>query len=700
MSQIKKKYIADKAIDGSKILLLNNESLKALNASGVEQSILKFSSSDALEFSVLPEFSADPTSGNQLTRKSYVDNKVSTEQSRAESAESLLAGRLDVVEGSESTSGSIAKALKDAKDYTDAEVAQEVSDRQAAVSAEETRAMAAEESLSDRLDVIEGADNVVGSVSKALKDAKDYADQKISDLVNGAPGILDTLKELSDALGGDANFAATIAGQMTSIDSRLDTIEGDATVSGSIQKALQDAKDYADSVSGNSGAQVQGNLDQEILDRQAGDNALDARLDVLEGADSVEGSVAKAEKDAKDYADSLMSVEQSARESADSALDSRLDVIEGPESQAGSIAKSLKDSKDYTDAQIAIEQEARQDAISAEQSARENADSAMDARLDIIEGPDSQAGSIAKALKDAKDYTDAEVAAEAELREMLDNSVSNRLDIIEDETGTVEGSMYKYFMDGKSYTDQEVAAEQASRESAISAEQSARESADNALDARLDVLEGADNVEGSVAKAEKDAKDYTDQKISDLVNGAPAVLDTLKELADALGSDPNFASTIAGQISGLDSRLDTIEGDENTSGSIAKSLKDAKAYTDSEMAQEVSDRNAAIQVEQERAEAAEEALDSRVDALEAVQPRKFKVVLSSGDVSNGYIDLPMQAISGSEHVFVGPLYVHENDEYSVSVVDGKTRITFMGELASGGDTPVASGDVIYVRYMK
>lgn len=36
--------------------------------------------------------------------------------------------------------------------------------------------------------------------------------------------------------------------------------------------------------------------------------------------------------------------------------------------------------------------------------------------------------------------------------------------------------------------------------------------------------------------------------VSDLVGGAGAALDTLKELADALGSDPNFATTIAAQI--------------------------------------------------------------------------------------------------------------------------------------------------------
>lgn len=41
---------------------------------------------------------------------------------------------------------------------------------------------------------------------------------------------------------------------------------------------------------------------------------------------------------------------------------------------------------------------------------------------------------------------------------------------------------------------------------------------------------------------------YVNEKVSALVNQAPETLDTLKELSDALGNDPNFATTIAKQI--------------------------------------------------------------------------------------------------------------------------------------------------------
>lgn len=42
--------------------------------------------------------------------------------------------------------------------------------------------------------------------------------------------------------------------------------------------------------------------------------------------------------------------------------------------------------------------------------------------------------------------------------------------------------------------------------------------------------------------------DYVDTKVAGLVNSAPETLDTLKELSDALGNDPNFATTVANQI--------------------------------------------------------------------------------------------------------------------------------------------------------
>lgn len=46
----------------------------------------------------------------------------------------------------------------------------------------------------------------------------------------------------------------------------------------------------------------------------------------------------------------------------------------------------------------------------------------------------------------------------------------------------------------------------------------------------------------------KDAKSYTDTKVAGLVDSAPETLNTLNELAAALGDDPNFATTMATEL--------------------------------------------------------------------------------------------------------------------------------------------------------
>ena len=75
-----------------------------------------------------------------------------------------------------------------------------------------------------------------------------------------------------------------------------------------------------------------------------------------------------------------------------------------------------------------------------------------------------------------------------------------------------------------------------------------------ALEGHVNILRGNDTVEGSVAKALKDANIYTDGAINTLVTSGK-----VKENADAIA---------------------ILRGADNVEGSVAKALKDAKAYTD------------------------------------------------------------------------------------------------------------------------
>ena len=76
----------------------------------------------------------------------------------------------------------------------------------------------------------------------------------------------------------------------------------------------------------------------------------------------------------------------------------------------------------------------------------------------------------------------------------------------------------------------------------------------------------------------KAAKDYTDTKVAALVDSAPETLDTLNELAAALGDDPNFAATMA---TNLGNKADKNHGHGNATNSAAGFMsKDDKAKLD------------------------------------------------------------------------------------------------------------------------
>lgn len=60
--------------------------------------------------------------------------------------------------------------------------------------------------------------------------------------------------------------------------------------------------------------------------------------------------------------------------------------------------------------------------------------------------------------------------------------------------------------------------------------------------------ETPEQAQAKATKALTDAMSYTDTKLAQLINSAPDALDTLKELSQALGDDPNFATTMTNQL--------------------------------------------------------------------------------------------------------------------------------------------------------
>lgn len=137
--------------------------------------------------------------------KSYVDAAVSGAQDTLQAAIDTINGKLNIIQGEETVEGSINKALKDAKDYTDekdtaakAALAQEVADRKAA-----DQALYGAEIPADGASTISGNAANIAALTEALaseKTAREAADTAEQTAREAA------IKEITDALANPATF--------------------------------------------------------------------------------------------------------------------------------------------------------------------------------------------------------------------------------------------------------------------------------------------------------------------------------------------------------------------------------------------------------------------------------------------------------------------------------------------------------------
>jgi len=84
-----------------------------------------------------------------------------------------------------------------------------------------------------------------------------------------------------------------------------------------------------------------------------------------------------------------------------------------------------------------------------------------------------------------------------------------------------------------------------------------------------------------VDTAKASANTYTDTKVASLVASAPAALDTLNELATALGNDANFATTVTTSLAGKAANTITVTGTGALSGGGALSSNQTITHTNS-----------------------------------------------------------------------------------------------------------------------
>lgn len=91
--------------------------------------------------------------------------------------------------------------------------------------------------------------------------------------------------------------------------------------------------------------------------------------------------------------------------------------------------------------------------------------------------------------------------------------------------------------------------------------------------------------------------------------------------------------------------------------------------------------------------------DAILQAGLSLEADRINFVLTSQDVSNGYIELPVSdVVANATSVFLGRLALFPDLDYIISTVSGKVRITFTGNLAVNQPEAPSVGDNVHVLY--
>ena len=232
-----------------------------------------------------------------------------------------------------------------------------------------------------------------------------------------------------------------------------------------------------------------------------------------------------------------------------------------------------------------------------EAATRAAGDSALGARLDVLEADPTTATAVAAVQADVNQNEADADAAIAAVQADVDQNESD--------------------------ADAAIAAETAARTAAdttlqsnIDAEATARGAADTTLQANIDAEATARAAADTAAIAS--ANSYTDTAITNLTGSAPAVLDTLGEIAQAINDDANVYTTLVGQIAAVQSDVDVNEADSDAAIAAESAARSAAVTAlQADVDQNEADADAAIAAETTARTAADTALGNRLDVLEA-----------------------------------------------------------------------------------
>lgn len=534
--------------------------------------------------------------------------------------------------------------------------------------------------LLEKLNGIEEHANYVTKVSQLENDLKyqtqEQVEKYIHDLVDGADDALDTLKELAEALNNDPNFATNITNRLTELRTQL---EAEVTRAKNRENELASQIKIVNDNLVNSVNTLNATIIKVVQDITRMIEAINARIQKVEDrVGDLEVETDNNLTEAKEYAKELVDKEAAERRAADEKLTEAVHQVQLDHTRdiADLNNKILTEASERANADVALESK-----LNTEISDRKTADQELESKINAEAAARTAQDEVLhqQIVKETSDRQNADnglqqnITQEAQNRQNADTVLQNNIDN-EKETRIAQDEILDHKIEDlktQAGTDKTELLEK------LEQEKQERIAADKALDnrkvdkregysltkndftdilkAKLDGIEEHANYITKVSQLINDAGYQTEADlqaaIEKIIGEAPEVLDTLKEIADALGNDPNFATTITKKLAAITEQLNQeitnrTEADAQVQANVDKEVSDRKEadtaleaklkeYVDNEvdkitgntdgiqasLNKEIQDRKdadaalqAAITKEETDRKAADAALDTRVIA--------------------------------------------------------------------------------------
>lgn len=483
--------------------------------------------------------------------------------------------------------------------------------------------------LKAKLDGIEEHANYITKVSQLENDLKyqteEEVKQMISDLVDGADDALDTLKELAEALGNDPNFATTITNKLTDLRTAL-------------TEEVNRAKE-AEAALGAAVAAVQDNLEYGL-------DQINKKIDTVKA--DLKAEIDRVEKKVDKNAEDIKDLEDKVNQDNDELEKELKDLIQKEKDERIAADNEIKESVNDLKTLHINDKASLESKIAEETANRTNADTVLDSKINE-EITNRQTDTLALQGKIDQEKVDRhsedqvlhnEISKEVTDRTNADKALQGNIDK-EVQARTVADQVLQNNIDSEATTRaaQDLVLEHKIEDvkeqgvedkeqllNAIAAEAAAREKGDKDLDtkkvdkregysltkndftdilkAKLDGIEEKANYITHLSQLINDSGFQTEEEVNaaiqKIIGSAPEVLDTLKEIADALGNDPNFAATITKKLAAITEQVnqeieDRIAGDEANSAEVAAEVqarKDADTALETKLKEYVDNKSA------------------------------------------------------------------------------------------------------------